>query len=101
MTLGGRLAHLRRSTLGDEYLKPLWHLHRTSMAPFNGRPKIIKGVTRSRFSLDRDASADPLSLAIAPEADETSEARVARIAKEEEDKRISDEVSSHARRSAW
>ena len=63
------------------------------MAPFN-RPKAVKAVTRSRFSLDRDWGADPLALAIAPEADETAEARATRLAREEEEKRVSDEVST-------
>ncbi|KAL8286236.1 hypothetical protein RQP46_004724 [Phenoliferia psychrophenolica] len=61
------------------------------MAPFKGKPKSIKATSRSRFSLERD-SGDPLALAIAPEPDETSEARSTRIAREEEEKRVSDEI---------
>lgn len=53
-----------------------------------GRPKSIKAAMRSQ----RMSSDDPLSVAMAPEEGESPEARVARLAREEEEKRVSDEV---------
>ncbi|KAM0755817.1 P-loop containing nucleoside triphosphate hydrolase protein [Meredithblackwellia eburnea MCA 4105] len=49
----------------------------------------VTSIPRSRFSLERD---DPLALAIAPDQDESTDARSARIAREDEQKRVSDEI---------
>ncbi|KAK4700379.1 hypothetical protein P7C70_g5868, partial [Phenoliferia sp. Uapishka_3] len=60
------------------------------MAPFK-KPSRGSVISKGRFSLDRDG-ADPLVGYLAPEADESADSRVKRLAREEEERRVSDEI---------